>query len=199
MSQATALISIPDPEEENLGPAMRACTMLERRYVIALCETGAHDHTRALEMAGSGCTTRDSLRNTAMQMWRRPRVQEAMKEESWKRMNGFGLMAVSNVIDLARSSRDEKVRLKANLELMNRTGMNVIQKIDVRHTDVSKTDDELVRRMVDLVKRNPAYIDMVPDPIRPQVIALLPAPRHPVIDVEAIPVERDPDADIFGE
>lgn len=205
MSDDRTPMLVPDPELDDLGPLMQACTPLERRFVVALCEDGGQDHTRALARAGSGCTTRESLRVSAMQMWRRPRVQEAMKEECWKRMNGFGLLAVSNVIDLARSARDEKVKLKACLEVMNRTGMIAIQKMEVRHVDVSKTDDELVRRMAELVRRNPDYLDMVPEPLRIHVIARLPAPRASampapeIIEGECVEVLPDPDADVFGE
>lgn len=209
MSSETALSTIPDPEEADLGPAMRSCTVLERRFVIALVETGGQDNTAALAMAGSKCATREALRVTAHQMWHRPRVQEAMREESWKRINSYGLMAVSNIIDMARASRDEKIKFKANIELMNRCGLQVIQKLDVRHSDVSKTDDELVRRMSELVRRNPAYIDMVPEPLRPAIMASLPRPK--IIEGELVgagdvrdtgtlqDAGRDPDADILGD
>jgi antitoxin component of RelBE/YafQ-DinJ toxin-antitoxin module len=210
-------ISISDPAEDGLGPAMLACTALERRYVVALCELGGQDHTRALEMAGSGASNKQTMRVMAHVMFHRQRVQDALKEEAVKRLNGYGLMAASNLVEMARSARDEKIKLKANLELLNRTGMSMVQKMEVRHVDVSKSDEELVRRMSELVRRNPDYLDMVPEPLRPAVMASLPPPTKQsapsIIDVTvdhgeeatsldpeiAEPEWVDPDADILGD
>jgi hypothetical protein len=193
-------LKVRDPEVDQLGPAMLSCTPLERRFVLAYCEIGGRSLTEALAMAGSECSSQESLRANSWIMSQRTRVREAMKEVAIHAMNSYSVKAQATIYELM-GSRDEKVRLKAALAVQDRTGMGIIQKMEVTHRDVSKTDDELVRRFVSYVQQSPELMSMVPEPLRPEVMKQLTKskPMSEVLTGEFEVVEPDPDADILGD
>jgi phage terminase small subunit len=114
---------IQDPPEENLGPAMRALNAGQRRFVIALLETGASNNTVAAGLAGYG-GTEGSRRVMAHNLAHNPKVQAAIKEEADRRLRAGALLAASALVEIAGNPM-HKDRFKASVELLNRAGLIV--------------------------------------------------------------------------
>jgi hypothetical protein len=144
----TALVKVPRHEE--LGPAMRALEPMQQRFVVALAEFGDDNHTRAAKMAGY--TDSEHLKCTAYRLASNPKVQAAIQEVCLGRLHGGKILAVSKLIELAHSV-DQKIALKAATELMNRTGLHAVSEHNVKTQDVSRTDDAMIARIIQLANK----------------------------------------------
>src|SRR5450759_2350270 len=91
-------IEITDIDDESLGPAMKRCTQLQRRFVLAVLMVGGGQHARAAGMAGySG-----NANTLAVAGWRVAHtsyVQAAILEEAAKRLGGSAIEAVNTVLE----------------------------------------------------------------------------------------------------
>lgn len=200
MENALELANHPDT------PAFNRLTELQKRFVVALMKfgSGKGKRTQAAKAAGYQGDG-DTLRVCAYQLFHNDNIKQALREITTAHMHSFQLMAIDGIADLAETARDEGVRLKALLAIADRTGFNTVQQIDVRHEDLNRTEDQILERMVALVAKDPARIDMIKEPRRSLVQARLaqlklPASeRSPAIEAEYVEVERDPDADLLGE
>ena len=139
--------------EGAFGPAMVALpTDRQRAFVIALLDTGGINHTKAAQLAGYEGGT-DSLRVTAHRVFHDERVQAAIREEANRRLHAASGLAVCVLVEIASSSPQPKDRIKAAQAILNRTGMHEKTEHKVTTTDISKTDEELVKRAKELAKQ----------------------------------------------
>lgn len=118
------LIAVPDAEE--LGPAMQACNVGERAWVIAKIETG-ENNMECARLAGYSASSDDVLKATGYAIAHRQRVQDALLEMSRKLMRTEGAKSIKTLVAI----RDDKaikpeIRLKASVELLDRAGMNAV-------------------------------------------------------------------------
>jgi hypothetical protein len=118
------LIAVPDADD--LGPAMAACNIGERAWVIAKIETGANNMECA-RLAGYSASSDDVLKATGYAIAHRQRVQDALLEMSRKLMRTEGAKSIKTLVAI----RDDKaikpeIRLKASVELLDRAGMNAV-------------------------------------------------------------------------
>ena len=130
--------------EETYGPAMLACTELERNFVLALLDQGDDNHMRAAIAAGSKASTPSSQRVTGWRLAHNPRVIEAMKEEGRRRMDSTTIMAISQLAKIA-GNQMHKGQLRAIEMILDRTGFNAMteHKVTVEH----KTEPEQIERL----------------------------------------------------
>jgi hypothetical protein len=114
------------PDEASLGPAMKALSLRNRRFVLELAsgfggpgEYGAS--IRAARAAGFGTPTssQDSLKDMACNALHRPDVQAALKEVGGKIIRASSFMALRNIEKIANDPT-HKDTLKANLALVDR-------------------------------------------------------------------------------
>src|ERR1017187_988497 len=156
---------IPDIDDESLGPAMKRCTPLQRRFVMAVLMIGAGQHKRAAMLAGySGDANQLSV--TGFRTAHTPYVQAALHEEADKRLGGAAIEAVNVVIEQLSnpklSARDQRAAAEM---VLNRTGHHAKTEHSVTVTqDVGKNTVmlEMIRAQI---KRNPDFINNVPEPI----------------------------------
>lgn len=185
---------VADPPVSDLGPAMVACTPLQRRFVIALCIMGTDDHTKAAAFAGSTANAEtSSLQVVASNLWRNENVQRALHEEVSKRLHAGKALAVHVLTHLAANGTKEEVRLKAAIAIANRTGLHEMTEHKVTTVDASKTDEAMIARIKQLVAKNPDNLKMVP----PQLLPFIVDKKDDVIDATFTEVP-DPDADLLG-
>lgn len=141
---------IADPPESDLGPAMRALSQSQRRFVLALLETGAQDNTVAAGMAGYG-GTEGSRKVAAHRLAHNPKVQAAIKEEADRRLRAGALLAASALVEIAGNSM-HKDRFKASVELLNRAGLVVRTEHKVIVED-NRLSDEIEQGIIALAQR----------------------------------------------
>jgi hypothetical protein len=124
---AEPLVPIPD-SDESLGPAMRALTLKQRRFVMELRfgPAGYGSEIRAARAAGYGTPTSSdlSMRFLTHQALHSPRVQAALREVGGKIIRAEAFVSIRNVSKIA-SDLDHRDCLKANLALMDRGGFSV--------------------------------------------------------------------------
>ena len=118
------LIAVPDAED--LGPAMQACNIGERAWVIAKIETG-ESNMECCRVAGYSASSNDVLKAMGYAIAHRQRVQDALLEMSRKLMRTEGAKSIKTLVAI-RDDRTIKpeIRLKASVELLDRAGMNAV-------------------------------------------------------------------------
>lgn len=136
---------------ERPGPALEALPPMQQAFVLALVTLGC-TQSKAAEIAGyqGGPNT---FKSKGWALAHDPRVQAAILEQSQKLIRAHAPMALNVVVDLARSANiDPRVRLKAALELLNRSGLHAQteHKLTVEH---HKSDREQMERVVMLAKQ----------------------------------------------
>ena len=113
----------PVEPEAQLGPAMRALSPMMRQFVLALLQTGC-TQAKAAELAGykGGPNTWKAM---GWKLAHDSRVQAALHEEAQKLIRTTAVMAIGVVTEIAQDRAvNPKDRLKAALELLNRSGLH---------------------------------------------------------------------------
>lgn len=187
IDKKTREIAVQVPPVEDLGPKMQALNERQRAFVTACLEIGKLDNTRAAALAGYTGDAR-TLGVTGHRLAHTLAVQEAMHEEAGRRLHGAKIMAVSELVNIANSSMDEKVKLRAIGMILNRTGMHETSEHKVVTRDESKTEAAMIERIEKLAKD----LGIDPRTLLGQRTPALPAP----VDAEFTVVE---DATAEGE
>jgi hypothetical protein len=113
----------PTYDEGHLGPAMEALPPRMRQYVFAVIQTGC-SQAKAAELAGyaGGPAT---WKSKGWLLAHDSRVQAAMHEEAQKLIRSTAVMAINVIAEIASDRKgDAKDRLKAAVELLNRSGLH---------------------------------------------------------------------------
>src|SRR5262245_11038244 len=124
--------------EAELGPAMRALTPKQRRFVLELQRgpAGYGSAVRAVRAAGYGTPTSSNtaLRVEAHRVLHNPKIQEALREVGGKIIRAEAFQSIQTTAAIARNPR-HKDQLKANLALMDRGGFAVetVHRVEVEH------------------------------------------------------------------
>lgn len=119
MGNNLSLVVVPD--DEDLGPAMLACTIAEREFVVALFQTGARNQTDAAQLTGR-YSNRDSANAAAARWMAKPRVVAALDEYTHVQMKMGLPLATKALLDLVIDASEPAIRFKAAQELFNRNG-----------------------------------------------------------------------------
>jgi len=142
---------IPLPDEDILGPAMKACNESERRFVIAMLEIGGGNATESAIMAGYG-NSRQAAQVAGSLVQRRPRVQAAIREEADRRLRGSAILAASVLVEIAQD-KFHKDRFKAASELLNRSGL-MVESVQRHIIEDHRTDSEIEQAILTLAKKH---------------------------------------------
>jgi hypothetical protein len=115
-----------------LGPAMAACSEMERRWVIAYLENGCQDAGDAAKKAGYSDPGPHSaaIRVRGWELRHRPRVMEALQEVARTHFGGLLLPAVMAAEDLIKS-RKHPDHAKMVLAVLSAHGLGDRTKLDV--------------------------------------------------------------------
>jgi phage terminase small subunit len=166
-------------DETSLGPAMRALTPKQRRFVLELQRgpAGYGSAVRAVRAAGYGTPTSSStaMRVEANRVLHNPKVQDALREVGGKIIRAEAFQSIQTTAAIARNPR-HKDQLKANLALMDRGGFGVetVHHVQVDHShrhSVEATPQvlERIRQLAFAAGLNPAAlpptIDATPEEI----------------------------------
>lgn len=160
-----------DPRDEGgrYGPAMQALSERQRRFVVALLNSGGKNAKLAARQAGYGNSYKNALEVQAHRLMHMDTVLEAIREESVKRMRSYGLALVSDLVEIAGDRENSvKDRLKAIDMVLNRTGMQAIMEHKVTIED-NRSRAELIRELVaglrELGGEAPKLIDVTPEKV----------------------------------
>lgn len=145
--------TLPDIAEatfqKSFGPAMRALTGLQRRFVIAMCETGGGNATLAYQMAGGQSQSRNSMAVAASRLLHNELILAALREEADRRIRAGALLGASALTEMALDVT-HKDRFKAASALLAHAGLGIVAKSEITH--VHKSDDEIILRIRELAK-----------------------------------------------
>jgi phage terminase small subunit len=126
-------------DEGSLGPAMRALTPKQRRFVLELQRgpAGYGSAVRDIRAAGYGTPTSSStaMRVEANRVLHNPKVQDALREVGGKIIRAEAFEAIQTTAAIARNPK-HKDCLKANLALMDRGGFapETTHHVEVAHS-----------------------------------------------------------------
>jgi len=157
VSQMAHDIILSVPDESELGPAMKAITVMERAFVYAIVECGGNS-TNAAGAAGYCANDTDEqsrrrkLNTIGSQKMRSPKIADAIQEEARKRLKTGAFIGVETLLHLANESTSEKIRLQAALALIDRNGMAVTTKHEVEVRDFRSTK-EIIERIEALARK----------------------------------------------
>src|SRR5262245_32449947 len=109
------------PDVESMGPALRALTPKQRRFILELRDgpSGYCSAIRAARVAYGEAGSDAALHVLAHQTLQDDKVQAAMREVGLKKITAAAFQAIGNVERIANDARDPDC-LKANIELLNR-------------------------------------------------------------------------------
>ncbi len=137
------------PSDEDCGPAMRACTENERKFIVALVERGARNRTQAAMMLGN-YATRESAQVVAHRWFHSERVQLALKEWTQKALEGDVYLARRALREII-SDPMHKDRFKAVQELFNRNGM-LVETITRHVVEDNRATKDIIRTAIDYAR-----------------------------------------------
>ena len=188
-------ITVPDINDDSLGPAMKRCTQLQRRFVMACLMIGGGQHKRAAALAGYKGDD-NTLAVMGFRTAHISYVQQAILEEAAKRLGGASIEAVNTVLETmsdAKASRRE--RLTAAQMIMDRVGLHSKTEHNVNVTQDVGKNTLLLEMIRAKLKTNPDYV--VPEPLR----KMLDADATPKVDapIEVAYTEVDPELDALLE
>jgi phage terminase small subunit len=139
-------MSNTNTEELEHGPAMRALSEKQQRFIYAML-ADPHGTQSDWAKAAGYSTKSDSHHVAACRMMQDPRITAAMQEVAKQHLGGNGpALAVRNLLTIAKNEKHPK-HYDASLAILNRTGMSEKTEHTVR---VEHTSDA---HMVEMVKR----------------------------------------------
>lgn len=178
MAKASGTALIEQPDEESLGPAMLACIPDERRFVVALVETGGN-WTNAAALAGYG-----AARHAATRLKSRPRVLEAIREHAESELRAGVIIATSALLEIA-SDPMSKQRFAASKEILDRAQVLLVE---TQHRVVVE-NRQTTKELIDFITKTALANGLDPKTLLGQ---------NAVIDAEYVEVIRNPQ-DAYNE
>jgi phage terminase small subunit len=140
--------TIPDPDEEGLGPAMRALTATQRRFAMAAVMFPFAKDWQIAKAAGYSDKSHGSLRVKAHQQFHSEKVLAAIRECADREVRGGAMLGVATIKKIVRRD-DHRDQFKAAVWLAGMSDFSVEQKISVKQEFKDTTDkgvDERIRR-----------------------------------------------------
>lgn len=131
------------------GPAFNALTELQQRFVLASLQLGGANDAEACRIAGYETAHFPQM---GYQLARNSKIIAALAEEAQRRMTGAAMLAASRLVQIV-SDHHHKDNYKACIELLNRSGLQFIQKHEVIHSD-NRGRDDLIRDIVRMALDN---------------------------------------------
>jgi len=130
---------------------MRACTEGQRKFVIALLESGGTNHAKAAAAAGYG-GSENAQRVAGHRLAHNPNVIAAAREEADRRLRGGAILGASVMIEIA-SDPMHKDRFKAADRLLGSAGLN-LETVSRHIIEDHRSDNELLMAIATIAKKN---------------------------------------------
>jgi hypothetical protein len=176
MDRARGTSTIPDPEEGNLGPAMKACTPVERRFAMAAVMYPLAKDWQIAKAAGCSDKSHGYLRRAAHRFFHSERVLAAIKECADKEIRGSAMLGIATIKKIVRSDM-HKDQLKAAQTLVGLAGFTIDQNINLKQT----IKDESGAAIMAQIKQLAAKLGV---PMQALLEQRPTAPAAPVVDGE---------------
>jgi hypothetical protein len=142
---------MPEPNIEDLGPAMKVLTDRQRRFVIAWCHTGNRE--LSAKLAGyAGEIGEIKLDVGAYRAWHSPKVQEAIREHSRNTLASF-LPAAAQAIQQGLELGEVKDRAALAVKIFERSGLGFNQMMEHKVTHVDESREDMIRELISIAKR----------------------------------------------
>ncbi len=144
-SKTLVLMPIEMPTVEDMGPALRACTEKQRKFVVALYHSGQRE--RAYVMAGYSASSDNLVGTGAHGVFHNPKVQEAIRE--YGRDNAMGALIPQAFMAIEEALRlgDIKEKTKAAGMVFDRTGFHAMQEMKI-----TKVGEDRVGQIKEIIK-----------------------------------------------
>lgn len=144
--------TVPDPDEEMLGPAMRALTGPQRRFAVAAVMFPLAKDFQIARAAGYSAFSHGSLRVAAHKNFHDERILAAIKELADKEIRGTALLGIAVMKKIARLD-GHKDQLKAAEALVGLAGFTIEQNINVNQTVTDHSGKGILKRIEELANR----------------------------------------------
>jgi|SRR5581483_4271418 len=142
-------ISIPLPDTSELGPAMRALTERQRKFVILYFHTGSRE--KAAHLAGyAGDPGSNLIGVSAYSVWHNPKVQLAIKEFGEQSVLAGLVPLAFAALEDALTIGDAKEKTAAAKIVMDRTGFHA--KSEVITSKGAQSREDQIKEIVRLCK-----------------------------------------------
>lgn len=200
------------PFETAMGPAMASLANDRQRAFVDALFTVPPGHgamAAAARVAGYEQSTPHVLTATANRLMRDPKIQNAIAEETKRRLRAAGPAAVI-AIEQIIADPSHRDRLKASMAVIERHDP-VAQRIEgkIEHTHVIDHEAEALNQLRTLRALNVAHEKLVEvfgafglERLEAR-LALQDQSAAPIVDAEFVEIaseaERDPDAELLGE
>ena len=187
----TRVTPMIDVGEEGLGPAMLALSRAHRAFVTALVIHGL-TQAAAAEAAGYSASSKASLEVQGSKLAHREDIQAAILELGCKVMRAEGPKSIRFLAEVRDSTwLETKDRLKAGIELLNRSGFVAVTQtnVNVEHTH-KLSEAQMDARIIELCRElglpeqearklliapdkiiEAEFSEVEPEPVAPEVIA----------------------------
>jgi phage terminase small subunit len=156
----------------------------EKRFAQTYVATGGRNAAQAAIAAGySDAGGGASARTLAYRLLHRPRVLQAIREETERNLRGGVALGSNVLVELAQKATSESVRLQAALALLDRGGMQLANRTEHHHViEDNRTDAEIRAHIVEM-SRSLGLYSLLQAEIVP--MAVLPGSRADVEDVQS--------------
>ncbi len=138
--------TVPDPDETGLGPAMLACTPVERRFALAAVMYPLAKDWHIAKAAGCSDKSHGYLRRAAHRFFHSERVLAAIRECADKEVRSSGMLAVATIKKIVRND-EHRDQFKAAAWLAGLNGFAVAQNINVNQTVTDNSGKAIMERI----------------------------------------------------
>lgn len=130
----TPAIYEPIKDDPQHGPAFAKLSPQQRAFVMAYLETGARSASEAARLAGYAAGGQEqSVRAAGHRLLQRDDVLAAIRELADRKVKTGAYVAMAVLLEIAQDA-SHKDRYKAAVEIANRSGMIVAQKVEHEHS-----------------------------------------------------------------
>lgn len=176
MDKTTGTTTIPDPELDGLGPAMRACTPVERRFALAAVMYPLAKDWQIAKAAGCSDRSNGYLRRAAHRFFHSERVLAAIRECADKEVRSGAMLGIATIKKIVRNDQ-HRDQFKAAALLAGLNRFTVDQNINLNQTVRDESAGELLAE----IKKLSARLGV---PLHALLGRSVPAAQADVVDAE---------------
>lgn len=170
---------LPLPDEDELGPKMRALKLQYRVFVWRFMNNGCNA-AEAAAHAGYGRGDHQAEANYGSRLRYRPEILEAMHECAGRQLHGLSVPAIAALQEILMDQHS-KLRMKAVEAVLARTGFPEHRSVTMHHTT---EDSRQIRKDIEALARK---LGMDPEVLLGETAPEPPALTHqPAVEVEFV-------------
>lgn len=179
MGNQIPMLTVPD--DDDLGPAMRICSVPQREFIVALFQTGCKNYSDAAFLTGR-YKSRDVAQAASSRWMSNPKVLAALDEYTRMTMKMGLPLAHRALMELVVGADSDAVRFKAAVELFNRNG-HLVETVSRHIIEDTRDTKEIVKIAID-------YARSLGDPALAYKLLGNSVPKN-IIDAEFVEVRDD--------